>query len=728
MTIARALGDVMSAPPEISIIVPFRNSRQYLRTSLRAVQSQSEPSWEAFFIDDGSTDEGVELLESLAATDSRILVLRQPPKGVAAARNLGLSRARGRFVAFLDADDDLPVDAYRNLLTVAVEQNCPIVAGLAESRRGGRRWLNPQFQELRNNACFGTTLLASPALARDASACNKLFERALLESHGLRFPEGRQLREELHFVLRAYATGCRVSIVPKVTYHYQLRSAAATASLTQSSSPKALLDLLWVRNDLTQRLETLASSDGLTLLDEGIITTLLYRLPSLDSDLPLEASSLHSDLAAFAASLAPALVDGLTNPAHRLALGALAQQDISAARCWLLPESRERALAQVEAELGHRPIAGTGPGVSSSETQRRPSTNGGRRRKWLLARASKLRGQTRSLSLACHRLLLSAPSTRRLWLLGERRGQFSGDNGWELFQYLQAQRPDIEAYYVTEHPELLCPQPSQRILRRGSLNALDKLSRAEVLAFTDAGQDLDPDWTELADRLSAQAVLCFLQHGVFAIHGGSAFYHRERMQQRHERVELFFASSPRERELLVQRLGHRPETVVATGLARFDALLACPQAPQKTLLVIPTWRPWLAKLSPREFAVTNYFQRYSRLLENAELAQLAGNAGLELVFCAHFNAAAAFRARLASTSAVRVVDARSESVLELLRATALAVSDYSSVILDLALRGAPSVRYTFDAAQLKAFQGTFGIDWAWPVCKRTRCSLKLQDS
>ena len=63
-------------------------------------------SWELLVVDDGSTDDSADVVEALAAEDPRVVLLRQPHAGVCAARNLGLDRARGRYVAFLDSDNE----------------------------------------------------------------------------------------------------------------------------------------------------------------------------------------------------------------------------------------------------------------------------------------------------------------------------------------------------------------------------------------------------------------------------------------------------------------------------------------------------------------------------------------------------------------------------------------------------------------------------------------------
>lgn len=94
--------DVEAALPCVSVIIPSYNHARYLRECLESVLSQDHPRLEVIVIDDGSTDESLEILHSYGA---RIRLLQQRGGRQARARNLGLSAATGELVAFLDSDD-----------------------------------------------------------------------------------------------------------------------------------------------------------------------------------------------------------------------------------------------------------------------------------------------------------------------------------------------------------------------------------------------------------------------------------------------------------------------------------------------------------------------------------------------------------------------------------------------------------------------------------------------
>ena len=96
----------MPSAPLVSIITPARNAARTLGASIESARAQSLDDWELLAVDDASSDGTAALLRRCAVEDPRIRVLTQTrQRGAAAARNAGLAEARGRFVAFLDADD-----------------------------------------------------------------------------------------------------------------------------------------------------------------------------------------------------------------------------------------------------------------------------------------------------------------------------------------------------------------------------------------------------------------------------------------------------------------------------------------------------------------------------------------------------------------------------------------------------------------------------------------------
>lgn len=95
----------MNETPLVSVIMPAYNAGLFIRKSIESVQQQTNKDWELIIIDDGSTDNTKEVVQSKLSYDSRVRYLYQENNKQASARNRGIKVSRGEYIAFLDADD-----------------------------------------------------------------------------------------------------------------------------------------------------------------------------------------------------------------------------------------------------------------------------------------------------------------------------------------------------------------------------------------------------------------------------------------------------------------------------------------------------------------------------------------------------------------------------------------------------------------------------------------------
>jgi len=119
--------------PTISVVFPVYNATQFLDASLGSIRAQTLRDIEIICVDDGSTDSSPEVLERHSAEDPRVVVVHQPNRGVYAARNNGLSRARGEFVYFFDSDDILVPEALATAHSAMARDNLDLCLFCAET-------------------------------------------------------------------------------------------------------------------------------------------------------------------------------------------------------------------------------------------------------------------------------------------------------------------------------------------------------------------------------------------------------------------------------------------------------------------------------------------------------------------------------------------------------------------------------------------------------------------
>ena len=96
---------------KVSVVIPVYNTEKYVREAVESIMNQTLRELEIIIINDGSTDNSLQVVEELAAADSRIQVYSQSNQGLSMARNAGITHAHGRYIYFMDSDDLLEKDA-----------------------------------------------------------------------------------------------------------------------------------------------------------------------------------------------------------------------------------------------------------------------------------------------------------------------------------------------------------------------------------------------------------------------------------------------------------------------------------------------------------------------------------------------------------------------------------------------------------------------------------------
>ena len=111
----------------ITLIIPLYNAARFIAETLQSVQAQTYTDWECLVIDDGSTDNGAEIVLRMAQTDTRIRYVYQSNAGPSAARNHGLRLAKGDYIQFLDADDWFPPQRFERMLSAYMQTSEKVI-------------------------------------------------------------------------------------------------------------------------------------------------------------------------------------------------------------------------------------------------------------------------------------------------------------------------------------------------------------------------------------------------------------------------------------------------------------------------------------------------------------------------------------------------------------------------------------------------------------------------
>lgn len=225
---------------KLSVIVPVYNKERYLSLFFQQMREQSFQDYECLLIDDGSTDRSGELCDRIAKQDGRFIVFHQNNKGVSSARNLGIEKASGLYLTFVDSDDELAEDYLGHLAACMEESKADLtICGLEKFWEGdGNR--EKILTGHREGICIMEDLLDDFAVVQKHSGiygcCTaKVFLRKLAED--IFFDENLRLSEDFDFYLRLYKKVRTVCISDYCGYYYR-QNAEGSSSLT----PDAQID------------------------------------------------------------------------------------------------------------------------------------------------------------------------------------------------------------------------------------------------------------------------------------------------------------------------------------------------------------------------------------------------------------------------------------------------------------------------------------------------------
>lgn len=202
----------------VSIIVPVYNCEDRIRKCVESIIRQSYKNMEVLLIDDGSTDASGRICDAYAQEDSRVCVFHQKNAGASAARNKGITLAKGEYIQFVDSDDYIAEDMTERLVE-SIKQNgtfCAVcgykhIQGkqIQEVRLKEQGSLSPGELERECPGIFGKCILNPP--------WNKLYRRKEISSY---FDENLSLGEDLLFNLAYLKKAEKISFVDSCPYYY----------------------------------------------------------------------------------------------------------------------------------------------------------------------------------------------------------------------------------------------------------------------------------------------------------------------------------------------------------------------------------------------------------------------------------------------------------------------------------------------------------------------------
>ena len=291
--------------------------------------------------------------------------------------------------------------------------------------------------------------------------------------------------------------------------------------------------------------------------------------------------------------------------------------------------------------------------------------------------------------------LLARKFNKNVWIITERPDQ-ARDNGYYFYKYLREQHPNEKVYYIIDKSS----DDYKKIKEYGNIIKFNSfkhfvyyvMSPIHISAHVNGCCPFDS--VSFCRRIKKYIKVkdVFLPHGVS--YGISEF-----CLQKYAKINLYICSGKSEYENVLNNYGYTKNEVVYTGFPRLDGWHDI-NVNKKKIVLMPTWRAYIAQNPDTVFEETEYFKAYSSFIFNDQLQNFLIKNGLTLVFYLHNDMRKYVNSFKTDCEKIEIVYKDNQyDIQELLKESALLITDYSSVHFDFAYMNKPVLYFQFDKAE-----------------------------
>jgi len=228
-------GEAEDAPdPVLSVVIPVYNGALYLSDLIASLLAQQRVPDEVIFVDDGSTDGSAAMIARLGAGLDGLRVIGQKNQGQAVARNVGIRHARGRYLAFLDADDMAEPGMYATLVGLAEDEWLDIAMGNAWNFNEGRKPDTLVYRDVPDTGVItGEAWFQRRWLSRYLPhyCWMSVYRRSFIDQHRIEFPLADP-HEDVVWVTETLLAARRFHFVPVPLHRYRKKKTLSVPPAT----------------------------------------------------------------------------------------------------------------------------------------------------------------------------------------------------------------------------------------------------------------------------------------------------------------------------------------------------------------------------------------------------------------------------------------------------------------------------------------------------------------
>ena len=216
----------------VSIIIPVYNAEKYLRECLDSVLTQTFEGFELLLINDGSSDLSGKICDAYAEKDPRVKVLHKENGGPSAARNMGIDKASGNLIVFIDSDDFVEPNFLENLLSDATNSDL-VIAGINKIKKD-QSVTSFNFPNQLVDVSEKKIYLEDYPLSDYGYPFSKLFKKDILDRHHIRFIEDVHMFEDVLFLFEYLKFCDKIKFNDKSLYNYVIAEGESLSTKVNS--------------------------------------------------------------------------------------------------------------------------------------------------------------------------------------------------------------------------------------------------------------------------------------------------------------------------------------------------------------------------------------------------------------------------------------------------------------------------------------------------------------
>ena len=212
----------MPKAPLVSVIIPVYNAQEYLEACLSCVTDQKYRRIEIIIIDDGSTDKSADIIRTFEEQDPRIKYIKTENGGPSKARNIGIDRASGSFITFVDADDLVSDEYIRSMISQIAPCDVCVCKKVRWNQKTGKSRVDgwKEFEGTKED--LKRVLFNYQRSMRGVTG--RLFKTSIIKDNNVRFKEGLNYGEDMIFNYDYFKYIREALFIDETLYTYRIHN------------------------------------------------------------------------------------------------------------------------------------------------------------------------------------------------------------------------------------------------------------------------------------------------------------------------------------------------------------------------------------------------------------------------------------------------------------------------------------------------------------------------